>query len=119
MSDGDPRTTALAGAFGDAFIRRGGKIPAIAQIEKGQSDMTKTVAEFANAGVDGISFPVFPREATRFVRQARENDGLAGVTPLTGDGAIDPDFLRCPNRREFTSRGRNCMSDRTSTRRPA
>ena len=96
LHDGDPYTTALAGAFGDAFIRRGGEIPAVVQIEKGQADMTEAVAGFANAGVDGIFFPVFPREAAHFVRQVRENEGLDGVALLTGDGAIDPDFLGMP-----------------------
>ena len=96
MHDGDPYTTALAAAFGSAFNERGGEVPAIGEVEKGQSDMTEVVSEFSNVGVDGIFFPVFPREAAHFVMQVREHEGLEGVALITGDGAIDPAFLALP-----------------------
>ncbi len=96
MHDGDPYTTALAGAFADAFTKRGAEVPVVEPIEKEQTEMTEVLARFAEAGLDGIFFPLFEREAAHFIRQLRGYDGLQGVALISGDGAFGPDFLALP-----------------------
>ena len=84
VDDGDPYTTALVSAFGDAFVALGGEVAVSARIEKLQTDMTSVLTEFAEAGPDGIFFPLFDEEGLPFAKQAREFDGLEGVTLITG-----------------------------------
>lgn len=96
VDDGDPYTTALVSAFGDAFAAVGGEVPVSAQIEKGQTDMTSVLAKFAEAGPDGIFFPLFDEEGLPFAKQAREFDGLEGVTLITGAALLDSEFLATP-----------------------
>ena len=96
LDDGDPYTTALVSAFGDAFAAVGGEIPVSARIDKGQEDMTSVLAQFAEAGPDGIFFPLFDEEGIPFARQAKEFDGLEGVTLITGAALLDSEFLATP-----------------------
>ena len=96
IHDGDPYTTALVSAFGDAFAARGGEIAATAGIDKGTTDMTDVLAEFAAAGPDGIFFPLFRAEGSHFAEQARASDGLAGATFITGAAMLVSEFLATP-----------------------
>ncbi len=96
LEDGDPYTTALVGAFGDAFVAIGGEVPVSARIEKAETDMTAVLIEFAEAGPDGIFFPLFDEEGIPFAKQAREFDGLEGVTLITGAALLDSEFLATP-----------------------
>ena len=86
VHDGDAYTTAVVSAFGDAFGAVGGEVAATAQIEKGDTDMTAVLAEFAAAGPDGIFLPLFLAEGSPFAAQAREFDGLEGATLIAGIG---------------------------------
>ena len=96
VHDGDPYTTALVSAFGDAFRALGGEVVATAGIEKGDTDMTSVLAEFLAAGPDGIFFPLFRAEGSHFARQARELDGLEGVALITGAAMLVSEFLGTP-----------------------
>lgn len=96
LHDGDPYTTALVDAFGDAFRSVGGEVPAAAGIAKGQTDMTSVLAEFAAAGPDGIFFPLFRPEGSPFAAQARAFDGLEGVTLISGAALLVSEFLAEP-----------------------
>ena len=96
IHDGDPYTTALVGAFGDAFRAVGGEVPVAAGIAKGQTDMTSVLAEFAAAGPDGIFFPLFRPEGSPFAAQARAFDGLEGVTLISGAALLVSEFLAEP-----------------------
>ena len=96
IHDGDPYTTALAGAFGDAFRAVGGELPVATGIAKGQTDMTSVLAEFAAAGPDGIFFPLFRPEGSPFAAQARAFDGLEGVTLISGAALLVSEFLAEP-----------------------
>ncbi|MDE2998773.1 MAG: branched-chain amino acid ABC transporter substrate-binding protein [Gemmatimonadota bacterium] len=96
VDDGDPYTTALVSAFGDAFAEVGGEVPVSARIEKGQADMTPVLTDFAEAGPDGIFFPLFDEEGLPFAKQVREFDGLEGVTLITGAALLDSEFLATP-----------------------
>ena len=96
VEDGDPYTTALVSAFGDAFAAVGGEVPVSARIDKGQTDMTSVLVEFAEAGPDGIFFPLFDEEGLPFAKQAREFDGLEGVALITGAALLDSEFLATP-----------------------
>ena len=96
VDDGDPYTTALVGAFGNAFAAVGGEVPVRARIDKGQQDMTSVLAEFAEAGPDGIFFPLFDEEGIPFAKQVKEFDGLEGATLITGAALLDSEFLATP-----------------------
>ena len=96
VHDGDPYTSGLAGAFADAFRARGGEVPVVSTVEKGQTDMAGVLAEFASAGPDGVFLPLFTAEATHFAAQVREFDGLEGAVLISGDGALGSEFLALP-----------------------
>ena len=96
LHDGDPYTTALVSAFGDAFAAVGGEVPVSARIDKGQTDMSSVLAEFAEAGPDGIFFPLFNEAGIPFAKQAREFDGLEGARLITGAALLSSKFLAAP-----------------------
>lgn len=97
VHDGDPYTTGLVNAFGNAFRDRGGEVVAIAAIDKGETDMTAVFAEFAAAGPDGLFFPLFVAEGSAFAQQARAFDGLREAMLITGDAMLEPEFLGAPH----------------------
>ena len=96
LNDGDPYTTALVSAFGDAFSAIGGEVAVSAQIEKGQTDMTAVLTKFAAATPDGIFFPLFDEEGIPFAKQVREHDSLKDATLITGAALLDSKFLATP-----------------------
>ena len=96
VDDGDPYTTALVSAFGNAFGALGGEVAATARIDKGDADMTDVLAEFAAAEPDGIFFPLFPAEGTPFAEQARAFDGLEDATLIAGAALLVSEFLGTP-----------------------
>ena len=97
VDDGDPYTTALVSAFGDAFRALGGEVTAVTRIEKGDTDMTDVLAEIAATGPDGIFFPLFEVEGSPFTQQAREFDGLEDATLITGAALLISGFLGQPH----------------------
>lgn len=96
VHDGDAYTSALANGFAAAFRGHGGAVPAIAQVDKGQTDMAGVLAGFVDAGPDGIFFPLFPAEAASLIRQAARLDALEGVTMIAGAGALTTELLALP-----------------------
>ena len=96
VHDGDPYTTALVNAFGDAFEALGGEVPVATGIQKGETDMTAVLTEFAAAGPDGIFFPLFRAEGSPFAAQAKSFDGLEGVTLISGAALLVSEFLATP-----------------------
>ncbi len=96
LDDGDPYTTALVGAFSNAFRDLGGEVAVAAAIEKGEADMTSVLTEFAEAGPDGIFFPLFEVEGSLFAEQARAFDGLADATLIAGSASFVSGFLGKP-----------------------
>lgn len=96
LHDGDPYTSALVEAFADAFSALGGEIPAEAEIEKGDTDMTDVLGEFAAAGPDAIFFPLFVTEGTAFAAQARIFEGLEGTTLISAAALLVSAFLEMP-----------------------
>ena len=97
VHDGDPYTTALVNAFGVAFRNRGGVLVAGAGIDKGDTDMTAVLSEFAGADPDGLFFPLFVAEGSAFAQQARAFDGLQGATLITGAAMLVSEFLGMPH----------------------
>ena len=95
VHDGDPYTTALVSAFGNAFRALGGEVTA-AGIAKGDTDMTAVLAEFAAAGAEGLFVPLFLAEGSLLVGQAGEFDGLESVALITGSAMLVPEFLGSP-----------------------
>ena len=96
VDDGDPYTTALVSAFASAFGDIGGEVTATSTIEKGATDMTSVLAEFAESGPDGIFWPLFEGEGTPFAEQVRAFEGLEGVTLITGAALLVSEFLGTP-----------------------
>ena len=96
IDDGDPYTSALVSAFGHAFGALGGEIAATARINRGDTDMTEVLAEFAAAEPDGIFFPLFVGEGAPFAEQARAFDGLEDATLITGAALLVSEFLGTP-----------------------
>ena len=96
VHDGDPYTSALVAAFADAFSGLGGEVPAKAEIEKGDTDMTDVLEEFAAIGPDAIFFPLFETEGSAFAAQARTFDGLEGTTLISAAGLLVSAFLGMP-----------------------
>ena len=94
--DGDPYTSALVAAFGDAFSALGGEVPARAEIGKGDTDMTDVLVEFAAADSDAIFFPLFVTEGSAFAAQARTFDGLEGTTLISAAALLVSAFLQTP-----------------------
>ena len=97
VHDGDPYTTALVSAFGAAFRDRGGEVVASAGIDKGDTDLTPVLSEFAGAGADGLFFPLFVAEGSAFAQQARTFGGLEGATLITGAAMLVSGFLAEPH----------------------
>ena len=96
LHDGDPYTSALVAAFADAFSALGGEIPARAAIEKGETDMTDVLTEFAAVGPDAIFFPLFVTEGSAFAAQVRTFDGLEGTTLISATALLVSAFLETP-----------------------
>ena len=96
VHDGDPYTSALANAFADAFRARGGTVPVLARVSKGQTDMADVLARFGEAGPDGAFIPLFPAEATALIRQADRQAGLEGVTWIAGAALLSTEILALP-----------------------
>ena len=96
IDDGDPYTMGLTVAFGNAFRALGGEVPVNARIEKGRTDMTSELAEFADAEPDGIFFPLFIAEGSPFAEQVREVDGLKDAALLTDAALLLSEFLGTP-----------------------
>ena len=96
LNDGDPYTLGLTIAFGNAFSAIGGEVVATARIEKGQTDMTSVLTEFAAAEPDGIFFPLFDIEGIPFAKQVKEHDSLKDATLITGAALLDSKFLATP-----------------------
>ena len=96
IHDGDPYTSALAAAFGMAFGALGGDVAGTARIEKGDTDMTAALSQFAAAEPDGVFFPLFSSDGMPFARQVREFDGLEEVTLIAGTASLDSVFLGTP-----------------------
>ncbi len=97
VDDGDPYTSALAGAFATEFRALGGEVPARAVVSKGDADMSGVLVQFAAAEPDGVFFPLFRAEASELARQAREFDGLESVALISGAAALVTDFLEEPH----------------------
>ncbi len=95
VHDGDPYTTALVGAFDNAFRALGGEV-ATAGIAKGDTNMAAALAEFAAAGAEGLFVPLFLAEGSLLVGQTREFDGLEDAALITGSAMLVPEFLGSP-----------------------
>ena len=101
IDDGDPYTTALVSAFGDAFRTLGGEIGTAIRIAKGQTDMASVLVKVAEAAPDGIFFPLFELEGIPFAQQAREFDGLKDATLVTGAALLVSEFLATPQSKDI------------------
>jgi len=96
IHDGDSVTQGLATAFANAFSALGGEVVAIATINKGDTDMSAVLADFAAAEPDGIFLPLFAAEGYHLVSQARAFDGLEEVTLIAGSATSTQEFLGKP-----------------------
>ena len=96
IHDGDSVTHGLATAFANAFSTLGGEVVSIAAVNKGDTDMSAALADFAAATPDGIFLPLFAAEGYHLVSQAKEFDGLEEVTLIAGSSTSTQEFLGKP-----------------------
>ena len=90
-------TMGLAMAFGDAFRALGGEVPVAGRIEKGDTDMTNVLVDFAEADPDSIFFPLFFDEGSPFAEQVQAFDGLEDATLITDSALKISEFLGMPH----------------------
>ena len=84
MHDGGPYTSKLAGAFSDAFEALGGVVTAVADVNKGETDMVPALTGIAAGRPEGLVFLLFPEETGTVARQVGEVEGLEGTALITG-----------------------------------
>ena len=96
LDDGDPYTMGLTVAFGRAFRLLGGEVTLMVRTEKGDTDMTNVLTAFAALQPEGIFFPLFNKEGTPFVQQARSIEFLKDVTLITSSALLLKEFLEVP-----------------------
>lgn len=101
VHDGDAYTSALANAFAVAFRGHGGVVPTVAQVAKGQTDMSAVLAELGAARPEGVLLPLFPAEAGPLIRQAAGFDGLKGARMIGGDALSTRAILALPEAEGF------------------
>ena len=101
VHDGDAYTSAIANAFAVAFSGHGGAVPVVAQVAKGQADMTAVLARFGDADPDGAFIALFPREAAPLIQQAAGSGVLEGVTMLGDSAILTSDILALPESEGF------------------
>ena len=80
VHDCDPYTSTLMEAFANANSGLGGEVPAKAEIENGETDMTDLLEEVAAAGPDATFVPWFLTQGSAVAAQARTFAGLDGTT---------------------------------------
>ena len=94
IDDGDPYTRGLTVAFEHSFAELGGEVVAAPSIEKGETDMTDILADFAIVeDLDGIFFPLFSAEGSPFAEQAQDIAGLQEAALITSSALLTPAFL--------------------------
>ncbi|MDE0391440.1 MAG: branched-chain amino acid ABC transporter substrate-binding protein [Rhodospirillales bacterium] len=101
VHDGDAYTSAIAHAFAAGFKEHGGAVPVIAQVAKGQTDMTAVLAQFGDADPDGVFISLFPSEAAPLIQQAAESGVLEGVTMIGDSAILTSDILALPESEGF------------------
>ncbi|MEK6256390.1 MAG: branched-chain amino acid ABC transporter substrate-binding protein [Chloroflexota bacterium] len=89
VHDGDPYTSGLVTAFGDAFEALGGSITFTTAINKGDVDMLPVLTSIAAAGSpDLLYFPLFTAECALMAKQAADFADLEGTTLASADGCF-------------------------------
>ncbi len=96
VHDGDPYTSASSNAFAVAFREHGGTVPVVAQVAKGQTDITAVLARFDEADPDGVFIPLFPEEAMSLIQQLARRNTLEGVTIIGGASTLVTELLALP-----------------------
>ena len=84
MHDGSPYTSELARAFSDAFEALGGVVTAVAEVNRGETDMIPALTGIAAGRPEGLVFLLLPEEAGTLVRQVGAVEGLEGTALITG-----------------------------------
>lgn len=89
VHDGDPYTSGLVAAFGDAFEALGGEVIYTTAINKGDTDMLPVLTAAAAAGPpDLMYFPLFTAECALMTKQAGEVADLADTVLSSADGCF-------------------------------
>lgn len=96
VHDGDPYTSALAGAFRAAFDAVGGEVPVVGVVAKGETNMDPVLAELAAGEPDAIFLPLFLQEGSNLVARAKTFEGLEDVALIAGSALLVSDFLSLP-----------------------
>ncbi len=95
INDGDPYTTGLTGAFTGAFEELGGSVT-VGAVRRGDTDMLLVLTQLAEAGPDGLFFPLFQNEGLHVVKQISQVAGLKNATLIGGAALLVAEFLSAP-----------------------
>ena len=91
----DPYIAGLVDAFSDAFEGLGGEVAATRILFHDQDGFEASLATasgaLAEAGVEGIFFPLYPDQALPFIEQLPE--GLRALPLVSADALLTPAFL--------------------------
>jgi branched-chain amino acid transport system substrate-binding protein len=94
INDGDTYTRGLTDVFSQVFTELGGEIVLATAINKGDTDMKPVLEAVAASGAEILFFPLFEPESHFVTLQAKEVDGLAGISLMTGDGSLTATFIQ-------------------------
>jgi branched-chain amino acid transport system substrate-binding protein len=93
INDGDAYTQGLTNVFSQVFTELGGEIVLATAINKGDTDMKPVLEAVAVSGAEILFFPLFEPESHFITLQAKEVDGMAGISLMSGETSLTPTFL--------------------------
>jgi branched-chain amino acid transport system substrate-binding protein len=94
IDDGGSYTRGLTDTFEKAFAELGGQVVVAAAVNKGDTDMQPVLTAVSMSGAELLFFVVYRPEGDHLVLQAREMEGLEGVTLMTAEGLYFEAFIQ-------------------------
>ena len=93
IHDGSPYAEELQNVFAMRFEELGGEITAQEAVNVNDTDMSPVLTSIAASEPQVIYYPIFTAEGGFVTAQARETEGLGGVTLMGADGLFSADFV--------------------------
>jgi branched-chain amino acid transport system substrate-binding protein len=94
INDGDPYTRGLTETFERGFIELGGQVVLSAGVNKGDTDMGPVLTAVARSGAEVVYLPIFEREASHLLHQARAMQSLEDTAFLSAEGLYQQTFIQ-------------------------
>lgn len=94
INDNDIYTKGLTEGFNYAFTNLGGKVILDLSINKGEQELSPTLAAIDKAQPDVLFFPLFQAEGKQVLRQIRALPSLKNIHLITGGALIENSFIQ-------------------------